>query len=270
LSELSARAASGAVLGVAALLLTWAGGWAFALFWLAAGIAVLLEWTEISRAEPRRVLQGLMSAGLAALLLAYLLHLPGWVGPAAAAAAALSAWLGAASDRDRWWTIGGFGYAAVIVIAPVVVRGHPQAGAVGVLWMFAVVWTTDVAAYFTGRRLGGPKLWPRFSPKKTWSGFVGGLIAGALAGTLVVAFGRPWSVPAPPLWLVGLVSAVASVVGQLGDLAESALKRYLNVKDSGRLIPGHGGVMDRLDAFWPVALLTALAFVALARADGVG
>jgi phosphatidate cytidylyltransferase len=246
------------------------GGPPFALLWLAAGIAVLVEWTEISRVAPRRALQALMGAALAALLAAWLLRLPGWAGPAVAAAAALSAWLAAASARDRLWTIGGFAYAAVIVIAPVVIRDHPQAGALGVLWIFAVVWTTDVAAYFTGRRLGGPKLWPRFSPKKTWSGFAGGLLAGALAGTLVVALGRRWGVPTPPLWLVCLVSAAASVVGQLGDLAESALKRYLNVKDSGRLIPGHGGVMDRLDAFWPVALLTALAFAALARPDGAG
>ena len=258
-SELSARTASAAVLGVVALLVTWLGGWAFALFWLAAGLVILLEWTAMTRVEPRRILQGLLGAGLIALVLAYLLRFPLWVGALAAAAAAGAGFMAGASPRDRWWAVAGFAYAAVIALAPTMVRDHPQAGVVGVLWMFAVVWTSDIAAYFTGRRFGGPKLWPRVSPKKTWSGFLGGLTGAALAGELVVVLGQRWGGPsAGSLWLVLLVSAAASVAGQLGDLAESAMKRAFDIKDSGWLIPGHGGVMDRLDAFWPVALFAAL------------
>jgi phosphatidate cytidylyltransferase len=128
--------------------------------------------------------------------------------------------------------------------------------------MFAVVWTTDIAAYFTGRRLGGPKLWPRVSPKKTWSGFIGGVVVGTLAGLLVTVLGQRFGWTAPgSLILVTLGSAVAAVASQLGDLGESAMKRRFDVKDSSHLIPGHGGVMDRLDGFWAVAVLVGLGFL---------
>ena len=257
-SELSLRVASAAVLGVVALLAAWLGGWAWALLWLAAGLAIVVEWTAMTRVEPRRTVQVLLGAGLVALFAVYLLNLPLWAGALVAAAAAAAGFIAGASSRDRGWAVAGFAYAAVIVLAPTIVRDHPQAGVVGVLWLFAVVWTSDIVAYFTGRRLGGPKLWPRVSPKKTWSGFFGGLAGGALAGTLIVVLGQRWGgSPLVSLWLVLLASAVASILGQLGDLAESALKRAFDVKDSSQLIPGHGGVMDRLDAFWPVALLAA-------------
>jgi phosphatidate cytidylyltransferase len=130
--------------------------------------------------------------------------------------------------------------------------------------MFAVVWSTDIIAYFTGRALGGPKLMPRVSPKKTWSGALGGLAAGTAAGVALVLFARDngWStLAAAPLPAVAVASALASILSQAGDLAESALKRRCGVKDSGRSIPGHGGVMDRLDGFFAVALLVGLALI---------
>jgi phosphatidate cytidylyltransferase len=265
-SELKARVVSALALGVVALLMTWWGGWPFALLWLAAGLAILVEWTAMTRTEPSRPLQAVLGAGLIALLITYLLHYPLWAGALAAVGTVAASLVIAARPRDRAWAAGGFAYAAVIALAPTFVRDHPQAGVVGVLWIFAVVWTSDVAAYFTGRRFGGPKLWPSVSPKKTWSGFFGGLTGGALAGTLVVLLGqRLGGPPALDVWLLALVSAAASVAGQLGDLAESALKRAFGVKDSGWIIPGHGGVMDRLDAFWPVALLAALILAAVAQ-----
>jgi phosphatidate cytidylyltransferase len=265
--ELAARIGSAIVLGVIALLATWTGGWPFALLWLAAGLAILAEWTAMTRVAPRLVLQGLLWIGLLALFAVYVARLPIAAGALVVAATALLGALAGATWRDRLWAIGGFAYAAVIVLAPQMVREHGQAGLVGVLWMFAVVWTTDIAAYFTGRSLGGPKIWPRISPKKTWSGFLGGLAAGALAGLAVVQLGRRWGAfPAVGIGAPLLASAIASILGQLGDLAESALKRYFQVKDSSHLIPGHGGVMDRLDGFWPVTLLAAA--VAGARAAG--
>jgi phosphatidate cytidylyltransferase len=152
----------------------------------------------------------------------------------------------------------------VIATVPFVVRDDPRLAVVGVLWMFATVWVTDVAAYFVGRAVGGPKLWPRVSPKKTWSGFLGGVAAGTAAGVAVAAVGARYGTQVPaPLWLVGLISALAASVGQLGDLAESALKRTYEVKDSGRLIPGHGGLMGRLDAFWAVCALVGVVLGAL-------
>jgi phosphatidate cytidylyltransferase len=134
--------------------------------------------------------------------------------------------------------------------------------------MFGVVWTTDIAAYFTGRALRGPKLAPAISPNKTWSGFVGGLIGATLVGVLVVHVGRRFGAEVQiGLVAVAIGSALASVTSQLGDLAESGLKRRFGAKDSGHLIPGHGGAMDRLDGFAAVALLcgVALAGSRLAR-----
>jgi phosphatidate cytidylyltransferase len=165
------------------------------------------------------------------------------------------------------WVAAGLAYAAVIAIVPPLVREDPRLGIAAILWMFAVVWFTDIAAYFTGRALGGPKLCPAVSPKKTWSGFLGGLAAAIVAGAAVamIASRFGWQPPVS-LPVVVLVSGVASVLSQIGDLGESALKRRFGAKDSGRFIPGHGGVMDRLDGFWAVA---ALMGVALAGAHGV-
>ncbi len=263
-SELGMRVVSALVMAAAALLATYQGGWPFALFWLAAGVAILFEWTKVASVEPLGAARIVGATGLAAVVVAEGLAraplLP--ILAALASMALLAAVL--RSRRDRLWGAGGFACAAVIAAVPPAVREHPDLGVVGLLWMFAVVWVTDVAAYFTGRRFGGPKLWPRVSPKKTWSGFVGGLAAGTGAGVLVaaVAEGQGWA-PQAPLWLVAVVSAVGSVVGQLGDLAESAIKRRFDVKDSGQLIPGHGGVMDRLDAFWSVSVLVGLMLIGM-------
>ena len=267
-TELSLRVASSVVLVVLALLATYEGGFLFALLWLLAGLAMLVEWLAMTRCEPERALQVALGIALIALAGAAALRGGGvaW-GLGVLAVAGLTAAILGRTGRDRSWAAAGLGYAAVIVLVPPLVREHPGLGIAGILWMFAVVWASDIAAYFTGRRFGGPKLWPSVSPKKTWSGFVGGLVAGVAAGTLVAVVARRFGwTPLAGIPVVMLVSALASVLGQLGDLAESALKRRFGVKDSGHLIPGHGGVMDRLDAFWAVAALMALI---LAGAHGV-
>lgn len=262
-SELATRVLSALVLAPVAIFATVYGGWPFALFWLFAATAIMAEWIAMSRVEPRLPIQAVLGATLGLLTFLYLTE-----GSLAAFAlvAGGGALLGASLERqsrDRYWSLAGFVYAAVICLVPPIVRDHPELGLVGLLWMFAVVWTTDVAAYFTGRRFGGPKLWPRVSPKKTWSGFFGGLLAGTLSGLAVALAGERfgWTPPASPV-VVLAVSAVASVASQLGDLAESAMKRRFDVKDSSRLIPGHGGVMDRLDGFWAVAALVGIALLA--------
>ena len=117
-----------------------------------------------------------------------------------------------------------------------------------VLWLVSVVIASDVAGYFAGRVLGGPKFWPRVSPKKTWSGTVAGWVLAALVGAAFAFWG---GMP----WLVVPVSAVLAFAGQMGDIAESAIKRHVGVKDSSNLIPGHGGVLDRFDAMIAVAAL---------------
>jgi len=250
------------VLGAIALGTAFQGGALFAAFWLLAGLAVAIEWTGMTRVEPRRPVQILLASGLVVLSILWFVG----AGPQAlslvTAATLLAAVAMARTAPDRIWAMTGFVYAAVIAIVPPLVREHPDLGLVGLLWMFAVVWTTDIAAYFTGRRLGGPKLWPQVSPKKTWSGFIGGVAAGTLAGMLVTVAGQRvgWTAPVG-VGLVALGSCVAAIASQLGDLGESALKRRYDVKDSSHLIPGHGGVMDRLDGFWAVAFIVGLGFL---------
>ncbi len=258
-TELGARVASAVVLIAAALVATYEGGWLFALFWLVAGTAIMAEWIAMTNAEPRLPLQVLFGATLGTLTFFYLGGFDLAAYALVSGAAIIASLILARGARDRGWTAAGFLYAAVIAIVPPIVRDQPDLGMVGLVWMFAVVWATDIAAYFTGRRLGGPKLWKRVSPKKTWSGFAGGLVAGTLAGLLVAwtANGLVVADRSDPL-IVAALSAVASVASQIGDLAESALKRRFDVKDSSHLIPGHGGVMDRLDGFWAVAVLIGL------------
>src|SRR5690606_32486112 len=127
--------------------------------------------------------------------------------------------------------------------------------------LFAVTWAADIAAYFAGSLLKGPKLWPRFSPNKTWSGFLAGLAAGAIVGLLVVVGfadgGLPFTgVTWPLAALLGLAGAVATMAG---DLWESALKRRFGVKDAGALIPGHGGLLDRVDGLMFAVVVIAVA-----------
>lgn len=261
-SELGARVASALVLAIVALLATYEGGRLFALFWLVAGLAVLLEWTAMTRVEPAVPLRAVLGLGLVTLTGVEVFGGPALLALGLGAAAVLAAVAVASSPRDRIWAVGGFASAAIVVVVPPLVREHPELGLVGLLWMFAVVWVTDVAAYFTGRRLGGPKLWARVSPKKTWSGFLGGLLLGTLAGICVAVLSvrQGWA-PVAPLWLVAVISALGSVVSQLGDLAESALKRRCQVKDSSHLIPGHGGAMDRLDGFFALCAFVGLTLV---------
>ena len=259
--ELWLRLASGLVLGALVLWALSVGGWPFAGIWLAAGIVGAAEWIAMTRTEPREGLYALVAATLAALLLS----LRGGAPPAACLAVLL---LGAAAcatvartARGRMRALLGVLCAAVVAAVPVLLRDDPGIGVIGPAWMFAVVWSTDISAYFAGRRVGGPKLLARVSPRKTWSGALGGLLGAVAAGTLLVA-GFAHLAPVPlagtPLPLVAGASALASVLSQAGDLLESWLKRRHGVKDSGKLIPGHGGVMDRLDGFFAVAVLAGL------------
>ena len=156
------------------------------------------------------------------------------------------------------WLAAGIGYAAVLLFAPLILRRDPELGLVAILFLFAVVWTTDIAAYFAGRAFGGPKLWPAVSPKKTWSGALGGTLGGIAAGVVTV---KLMGVSVTPILV--LVACFLSVVAQAGDLLESAFKRHFGAKDAGQLIPGHGGLMDRLDGFLTAA--TAAAMVGLIR-----
>jgi phosphatidate cytidylyltransferase len=262
-SELKTRVASAIVMIALALLTAYWGGWPFALLWLAAGIAIMVEWTDMVHIEPRRPVQAVYGLGLLALTILLLLDASFAASATAALAALVIGALLTRGSREKLWSASAFAYAAIIVLVPPLVRAAPELGILGLIWMFAVVWATDIAAYFTGRALGGPKLWPAVSPKKTWSGFLGGVFAAALAGFLVALVGRRLGFDHSfGLLATVVLSIVASVASQIGDLGESALKRHCDVKDSSHLIPGHGGVMDRLDGFWAVCLIVGLVLLA--------
>ena len=250
-SELTKRAISGIVMGVAAIATTAWGGWPFALLWIGVSAAVAWEWQSIVCGSSSRRPAFAGAFGVVLILTPILLPVP-WVVAAAMVllAAAANAWPPpGASPPLR--ALGLF-YALALGLGAILCRSTGSEGATVIFWLFAVVWGTDIIAYFTGRSLGGPKLWLRVSPKKTWSGAIGGLAGGVLLGCLLLAaFGTTLR------WQHVALSIAFSILTQLGDLFESALKRRFGVKDSGSLIPGHGGFMDRLDGF-----IFAVAFAA--------
>ena len=259
--ELWLRVASGIVLGAAVIAALIQGGWAFAAVWLVAGIAGYGEWIVMSRVEPREVLIALGAATLAAMVLALQQNAPSVACAAILVLGAAACATVARTGAGRARALIGLLCAGVIAAVPTALRDDATLALIGPIWMFAVVWATDITAYFVGRRLGGPKLMRRVSPNKTWSGALGGLVGAVTAGTLV-AFGADLMGMALPrgasLPVVAGVSALASILSQAGDLYESWLKRRHGVKDSSRIIPGHGGVMDRLDGFFAVAVLAGL------------
>jgi phosphatidate cytidylyltransferase len=209
------------------------------------------EWTAIGRAEEpswaRSIgalclvagLLGVTAFGTNAILLI-------------ATAAVLAGLAGLRDPRLRWMGLG-LAYVAVPCAGFLLLRQSEPFGLAAVLFILIVVWATDVAAYFGGRAFGGPRLWPAVSPKKTWSGALSGLAAAALAGAATVSLAGAGD------FRTGLLLALPlSIAAQAGDLFESAVKRRFGVKDSGRIIPGHGGVLDRVDGLFGAAALAWL------------
>lgn len=256
-SSLRPRVFSALVLGPAALLAIWFGGWIFAL--LIAGAAALMywEWHGLSVGGARLRQPPACYSGLAGCFLGpplVLLAGPVTALVTGAVLATLFAIMlrfdGAGSPLFRWL---GFPYIFACCAAAAWLRELPNFGLETTLWIFAVVIVTDTGAYFTGRAVGGPKLAPRISPKKTWAGLVGGVVAAAVAGAiLATVFG------ASSWFAIAVLSGALAVVAQIGDLLISKAKRKFAVKDASNLIPGHGGVLDRLDGFLAVSLAMGL------------
>lgn len=174
----------------------------------------------------------------------------GWV--VAAGAMAVMVLGSRTQDRHPLWYALGIVYAALPCLGLVWLREYHEQGRGILFWLVCVVWATDTGAYAAGRAIGGPKLAPAISPNKTWAGLAGGVLSaaaiGAIAGHLLDGFG--------PLKLA-LASAILAVVSQAGDLFESGVKRYFGAKDSSNLIPGHGGMLDRMDGVLAVGLTVA-------------
>ena len=255
------RVVAALVLAPLAIAAAYAGSW----WWIAPvtllAIGLFVEWlTVVGSAREKSV----VAAGVVALAVAGLC-----LGFARVELALVALGLGAAatallSSRQRGWTSGGFLYAGAAQMASVVVRLDSATGFVGLVFVMLIVWVTDIGGYFAGRGIGGAKLWPRVSPNKTWAGAIGGFGA-----SLVVALGFA-ALDLGHAWSLLMLAAVLSVIAQLGDLFESAVKRRFGVKDSSHIIPGHGGLMDRLDGFVAAMVLASIFGLLRGGVDGVG
>ncbi|MEH2590139.1 phosphatidate cytidylyltransferase [Bradyrhizobium sp. AZCC 1721] len=255
------RIAAAAVLIPLAVAIAYAGGWLWAALVTLAAVGLFVEWLAIvGLAGATRVIV----PGVAALALGGVCFAIGRLDAALIALGiGLVAVVSIAPER-RNWAAAGFLYAAAAEIASVLVRLDSVKGFAALMFVLLIVWVTDSGGYFAGRGIGGPKLWPRVSPKKTWAGAVGGFAASLAVAGGFAAFGLGKMGP------LLLLSAALSVVSQLGDLFESAVKRRFGVKDSSHIIPGHGGLMDRLDGFVAAVVVAALFGFLRGGADGVG
>jgi phosphatidate cytidylyltransferase len=253
-SDLKARAIVGLLLIALALGLVWQGGWWFTALVAAGVLLIFAEWAVMHgiartwRLVGLAVLAGCCIAVQSGQLIEAVVGL-------AVAALVLGMAVKVMKVCDVKWMAGGLLYAGLPAIALIWLRAQPQ-GLGLVLWVLTLVWATDIFAYFAGRAIGGPKIAPKISPKKTWAGLVGGVVGAMVVGGLVADWAN---FPAP---LFATLSGGLAVVSQAGDFFESWLKRRVGVKDSGTLLPGHGGIMDRVDGLVPVAVLVAAALIA--------
>ncbi|MDB5638494.1 MAG: phosphatidate cytidylyltransferase [Bradyrhizobium sp.] len=249
------------VLAPLSIAIAYAGGWLWTVLVTLAAIGLYVEWlTIIGAAGERRV----VASGVAALAIAGLCLATGQIDASLVTLALGLAGVAMLSSAQPIWTGGGFFYAAAAQVASVLVRLDQVYGFVALILILLVVWATDIGGYFAGRGIGGPKLWPRVSPRKTWAGAIGGFVASLLVASGFAALGQGKTVP---LLLLG---AALSIVSQLGDLFESAVKRRFGVKDSSHIIPGHGGLLDRLDGFVAAVVMAAIFGFLRGGVDGVG
>jgi phosphatidate cytidylyltransferase len=247
--------ASAAVLAPLAVGTAYLGGWSFLVFWTAAALVIHWEWQRLvtGRYGLTAIVGGaaIVVAGTCAML-----------GPAVGIALSLA--VGAVLEalltgQRRAWAAAGVLYAGSMLVASVLLRNDPSPqGFIAIVFLFGIVWASDVCGYFAGRLLGGPKLWQAVSPNKTWSGAIGGAVGALAAGVAIAAYADRTN----PL-AVAVLALLLSAVSQAGDLLESAVKRRFGVKDASHVIPGHGGVMDRLDGF--VAAAAVAAAIGIAR-----
>jgi phosphatidate cytidylyltransferase len=249
--ELGKRLVSAIVMAALAIAAVVLGGWPFVVFWAAAAIGVFWEWSAMTAggAVVARVV-GILALAAAALAGGFGQL---YIALTAVAAGAAGIIASAEDSRHRIWRAAGVVYAGVVLLAPVVLRGDRASGLIAILFLFAVVWSTDILGYFVGRAIGGPRLAPPVSPNKTWSGACGGALGAVAAGVAVVFVAGDMA-----LLPAAAVALALSVASQAGDLFESAVKRRFGVKDASHVIPGHGGLMDRLDGFIAAGGVAAL------------
>jgi len=255
-ANLRLRIISALVLAPIVLGVVWIGGWLFSIMLVVAAYFMAREVIALTDPEGSKVdAIGVTVAAAVAVIVS-----AGGVASGGVAVVIAGILFGIGQHLWRGKPIGlGFiiyPYVLLPLIALVWLRLDEEMGRFAIFWLLGIVWATDIGAYFAGKAIGGPKLSLRFSPNKTWAGLGGGVVAAALVGvgfSLLIGAGSALG--------LALVSAVLAVVAQLGDIAESALKRRAGVKDSGTLIPGHGGILDRVDGL--VAAVLGAALIAL-------
>lgn len=262
-SDLKRRVPSAIVLILLALGATWYGGFAFLLFWTIAALLVWYEWATIVSVSPRTnvIASGAISIVVAALFLAI-----GMTGAAVAiifVGALGCGFMTSGNDRAQMWCGAGVLYASLVFIPAVLLRNDPKFGFLAIIWLYAVVWLTDIGGYFFGRFIGGAKLAPVLSPKKTWSGAIGGTLFGVLGGVTVATLAN-----ANVAFMSIVIALFVSVFSQAGDIFESFVKRKFGKKDASGILPGHGGVMDRIDGFIAAVALALLIGLAHRGASG--
>lgn len=253
--DLKTRVISAVFLGPPVLGAVWIGGWIFQLLVIAVAVLAVREWVRLVEPGQRRTPFFLALVGVC-----------GVVGFAVFAGAGASLWAAIALFALLFLVARGSGlqhclliaasipYIGIACVSLIWLRFEPGGQGVWLLlFLLLAIWATDIGAYAAGRTIGGPKLAPRISPKKTWAGLVGGMALAAVVGYMVaVVAGAAHPEYAAP------IAAVLAVAGQAGDLFESYMKRRSHVKDSGGLIPGHGGLLDRIDGLIVAAPLFAL------------
>jgi phosphatidate cytidylyltransferase len=248
-SELATRSLVGVALVVAALAAVWLGGVVFWAILSAISLGVFAEWADLSRLDGYRKKMLMLALSVPLVVLGPLAAGPNFLALGLLLGAGGFGWF-ITGRRDVWL---GVVYAGLPVLSLMLIREQPR-GFLFAFWVFGLVWLCDIGAYFAGRLVGGPKLARAISPNKTWSGLVGGVCAAAaFGGALHLAAGLPWR--------LALATPLLALVAQAGDLYESWLKRRAGVKDSGTLLPGHGGLLDRLDGMIAAVPLAALLVV---------
>ena len=250
-SELQLRVLSGLALAALALATVWAGGWFFGLFVALLAAVASWEWCRIVRGIEFDWLLVLHST---AVVLAALAASAGYGVPAAVGltVVAIVFWVLRLRNRDA---MSGTGVLAIglPVVCLALMRVETVLGLQSILFIFFVVWATDIGGYMFGRSIGGPRLWTSISPSKTWAGAAGGLLLAALVGPIASALLS--SGDAVALTVTAIMLGLAA---EMGDLAESALKRRFGRKDASGLIPGHGGILDRVDGLMAAAVVATL------------
>lgn len=257
-ADLGVRVVSALVMIPAVIADVWAGGIWFNLFVALLGVLMASEWVTIVHKQDQPQFALHAGAAMAGALLPLDAGIEGALIAIAilwAIAAALAWFQDGAGGK---WRYLGVPYVSIPAVALVLLRNDQALGIAAIAWVMVTVWSADSLAYFAGRIIGGPKLAPVLSPKKTWAGLGGAVVGSAVAS---VIFALLWGLSG--LAVLAVLAGLLAIVGQAGDLFKSAMKRFYGVKDSGRLIPGHGGVIDRVDGL--VAVATAAALIGLAR-----